>query len=52
MSSSGPTWNPGAVNITTDAQVIYYIQLGHSSTLWKDKELIIPMGLIPYPTKS
>jgi hypothetical protein len=50
-SSSGPTQNPGVVHIKTDAQVIYDIKLGLSWTLWKDKEIIFSMRLVPYPTK-
>jgi hypothetical protein len=50
-SSSGPTQNPEAVHLKTDAQVIYDIQLGHSLTLWKDKELIYPTRPVSYPTK-
>jgi hypothetical protein len=37
-SSSGPTRNPGAIHLKIDVQVTYDIQLGHSWTLWKDKE--------------
>jgi hypothetical protein len=50
-SSLGPTQNPGAVHLKTDAQVTYHIKSGHSWTLWKVKELIFPTGLVSYPTK-
>jgi hypothetical protein len=50
-SSSGPTPNLGAIHLKTNVQVAYDIQLGCSWSLWKDKELMFPMGLVSYPTK-
>jgi hypothetical protein len=50
-SSSGPTQNPGAVHLKIDVQLAYDIQLGCSWTLWKYKEIMFQMGLVPYPTK-
>jgi hypothetical protein len=50
-SSSGPTQNPGAVHLKTDAQIAYDIQIMSSWTLWKDKKLIFPTELVSYPTK-
>jgi hypothetical protein len=49
--SSSPVRNPGADHMKTDVQVAYDIQSGRSLTLWKDKEIIFPMGLVSYPTK-
>jgi hypothetical protein len=43
---------PGAVHIQTDAQVTYNIQLGHSWTPWKDKEIKFPMELVLCPNSS
>jgi hypothetical protein len=51
-SSSCPTQNPGAVHIKTDARVTYDIKVGHSWTLWEEKDLIFPTGLVSYPTKT
>jgi hypothetical protein len=50
-SSSGPTENLKAVHLKTYAQVAYDIQLGRSWTLWKDKELIVPTGLVTHTNK-
>jgi hypothetical protein len=50
-SSSGPTQNPGAVHLKTDAQFIYDIKLKHYRTLWKDKVIIFPTQLVSYPNK-
>jgi hypothetical protein len=37
----------GAIHIKTYAQVAYDIQLGHSWTPWKGKEIGFPMELVP-----
>jgi hypothetical protein len=44
----------GVVHITTDAQVTYDIQLGHTWTHWKDKgrEITFPMELVPCNNSS
>jgi hypothetical protein len=46
-----PIWNLGEVDLKTDVQVAYDIQLGRSWTCLKDKEIIFPMGLVSYTTK-
>jgi hypothetical protein len=43
-SSSSLIQNLGAVHLKTGAHVTYDIQLGHSLTCWKDKEIIFLMG--------
>jgi hypothetical protein len=44
--------HPGAINIRTNAQVAYDIQLGISLTPWKCKEIDIQMELVPCPCSS
>jgi hypothetical protein len=48
-------WSPthsGAIHIKTNAQVTYDIQLGHSWTPWKVKEIASPIELVPCPNSS
>jgi hypothetical protein len=44
--------HPGAIHIKTDAQAAYDIQLGHSWTPWKGKEITFAMKLVPYLKSS
>jgi hypothetical protein len=41
--------HPGAVQIKTDVHIAYDIQLGHSWTPWKGKEINFPIELVPCP---
>jgi hypothetical protein len=40
------------VYIKIDAQIAYDMQLGHSWTPWKFKEIASPMELVPCPNSS
>jgi hypothetical protein len=44
--------HPGVVHIKTKAQVAYDIQLRHSWTRWKGREIKFTMELVPCPNSS